>query len=82
MATTTFTFRVGDELKSQFANAAKAHDRSGAQLLRDFMREYVRHQGEMVAHEARHRQRPQTGIESVDRGEAVSTEEVKGDGAA
>ena len=33
----TFTFRVDEGLKAEFANAAKARDRTGAQLLRDFM---------------------------------------------
>lgn len=39
---TTFTFRVDDELKTAFTRAAAAHDRPGSQLLRDFMRAYVR----------------------------------------
>ena len=37
----TFTFRVDENLKSQFTSAAKAKDRSGAQLLRDFMRDPI-----------------------------------------
>jgi predicted transcriptional regulator len=41
MPETTFTFRVDEALKSAFTDAAKAHDRPGSQLLRDFMREYV-----------------------------------------
>jgi predicted transcriptional regulator len=41
MPETTFTFRVDEDLKSAFTDAAKAHDRPGSQLLRDFMREYV-----------------------------------------
>jgi predicted transcriptional regulator len=40
----TFTFRVDEGLKAEFANAAKARDRTGAQLLRDFMRSYVAQQ--------------------------------------
>jgi len=46
----TFTFRVDVALKKAFEQAAKANDRSGSQLLRDFMREYVkRHaQGERL----------------------------------
>lgn len=45
MPDATFTFRVEDELKAAFTAAAKAHDRTGAQLLRDFMRDYVGRQG-------------------------------------
>lgn len=46
MSDATFTFRVDANLKAEFANAAKAHDRTGAQLLRDFMRSYVAQQQE------------------------------------
>ncbi len=41
MPETTFTFRVDPELKKAFAEAARANDRPGSQLLRDFMRGYV-----------------------------------------
>lgn len=41
MSETTFTFRVDADLKEQFSEAATAHDRSGSQLLRDFMRSFV-----------------------------------------
>jgi len=82
MPKATFTFRVDDGLKTQFADAAKAHDRSGAQLLRDFMREYVRRRGEMTADEAWFRGRVRTSVEPADRGDAVSAEEVKGDTSA
>ena len=41
MSDATFTFRVDEGLKAEFASAAKAHDRTGAQLLRDFKRNYV-----------------------------------------
>ncbi len=44
MSETTFTFRVDNALKGQFTSAAKDRDRSGAQLLRDFMRDVVRQQ--------------------------------------
>ncbi|MDQ7728715.1 hypothetical protein [Halomonas sp. SpR8] len=44
MSDATFTFRVDEDLKTEFASVAKAHDRTGAQLLRDFMRNYVAQQ--------------------------------------
>jgi hypothetical protein len=37
MSETTFTFRVEDNLKASFTDAAKRKDRTTAQLLRDFM---------------------------------------------
>jgi antitoxin component of RelBE/YafQ-DinJ toxin-antitoxin module len=46
MAETTVIVRVEDELKAAFTQAAKAADRTASQLLRDFMRDYVREQAE------------------------------------
>ena len=44
MSEATFTFRVDETLKNDFATAAKARDRTAAQLLRDFMRSFVQQQ--------------------------------------
>jgi predicted transcriptional regulator len=41
MTDSTFTFRVDDDLKTAFAETAKAQDRTAAQLLRVLMREAV-----------------------------------------
>lgn len=41
MSEATFTFRVDRALKEEFSDLAKANDRSAAQLLRDFMRDYI-----------------------------------------
>lgn len=38
----TFNFRVDPALKADFQAAARAEDRPAAQVIRDFMREYVR----------------------------------------
>jgi predicted HicB family RNase H-like nuclease len=38
----TFNFRIDSELKAAFTAAAEAEDRPAAQVLRDFMRAYVR----------------------------------------
>ena len=46
MGEATFTFRVEDALKSAFGEAAKARDQTAAQLLRGFMRDYVKRQQE------------------------------------
>lgn len=46
MAEATFTFRLEEELKAAFTEAARAQDRTGAQLLRDYMRDVVRQQQE------------------------------------
>lgn len=46
MGEATFTFRVDEELKSAFAELAKAQDRTAAQLLRTLMREAIRRRDE------------------------------------
>lgn len=58
MPETTFTFRVDGALKSAFTDAAKAHDRPGSQLLRDFMRDYV----EKVDHDVWFRAEVEQGL--------------------
>ena len=51
MSEATFTFRVDEGLKDQFSTAAKSRDRTGAQLLRDFMRDFVKQQQEASEHD-------------------------------
>ena len=60
MSEATFTFRVDEALKNEFATAAKARDRTGPQLLRDFMREFVQQQHEASEHDAWFRHQVQT----------------------
>jgi len=62
MPETTFTFRVDDELKAAFSNVAKAHDRPGSQLLRDFMRDYV----EKAEHDAWFRAEVEQGLRELE----------------
>ena len=52
MGDVTFTFRVDETLKNDFTAAAKARDRTGAQLLRDFMRSFVQKQTQSSEHES------------------------------
>ncbi|VEJ45260.1 CopG family ribbon-helix-helix protein [Bartonella vinsonii] len=77
MAETTFTFRVDDVLKNEFSKAAKACDRSGAQLLRDYMRDIVKEQKEKSAHELWFREQVQLGINSANTGDVISSEEIE-----
>jgi predicted transcriptional regulator len=73
----TFTFRVDQELKNEFTMAAKSRDRTGAQLLRDFMRDFVRQQQEAAAHDAWFRQQVQIGLDSANAGDLISAAEVE-----
>lgn len=77
MSEATFTFRVDEALKSEFTTAAKARDRTGAQLLRDFMREFVQQQQEAAEHDAWFRRQVQLGLDSADAGRLVPTAEVE-----
>jgi predicted transcriptional regulator len=77
MSDSTLTFRVDEELKSAFAAAAKAADRRGAQLLRDFMRSYVTEQREPPGYDAWFRAEVQLGIEAANSGKLVSGEKVE-----
>nr|ACN38890.1 hypothetical protein [Bartonella rattaustraliani] len=77
MAETTFTFRVDDALKKEFSKAAKACDRSGAQLLRDYMRDIVKEQKEKSAHDLWFREQVQLGINSANAGDIISSEETE-----
>ncbi|MCA1805670.1 MAG: hypothetical protein LC646_10120 [Xanthomonadaceae bacterium] len=81
MGESTFTFRVDETLKNEFAAAAKARDRSGAQLLRDFMRELVQQQ-EAAEHDVWFRRQVQIGLDSADAGDLVPAEEVETEAAA
>ncbi|MEO5344186.1 MAG: hypothetical protein H7842_12785 [Gammaproteobacteria bacterium SHHR-1] len=82
MSEVTFTFRVDEALKSQFSTAAKERDRTGAQLLRDFMREYVRHQEDAAEHDAWFRRQVQIGLYSANNGNLIPSAEAEAKFAA
>lgn len=77
MSETTFTFRVDESLKSEFADAAKTHDRTGAQLLRDFMRSYVKGQQEVAQYDAWLHDKVQRSRASADAGNLIPSAEVE-----
>ena len=82
MTEATFTFRVDESLKDQFTTAAKERDRTGAQLLRDFMRDFVRQQQEVAEHEAWFRRQVQIGLDSANAGKLIPAAEVEAKFAA
>lgn len=77
MAEATFTFRVEEELKAAFTEAAKADDQTSAQLLRKFMRNYVREQQEKADYDAWFRQQVQIGLDAANAGNVIPHEQVK-----
>jgi predicted transcriptional regulator len=82
MSEATFTFRVDDGLKEQFSTAAKSRDRTGAQLLRDFMRDFVKQQQEATEHDSWFRREVQIGLDSANAGDLISAEEVEAEALA
>lgn len=82
MGEATFTFRLDEALKNEFATAAKARDRTGAQLLRDFMREFVQQQQDAAEHDAWVRRQVQAGLDSANAGRLVPAAEVEAKFAA
>ena len=77
MTEATFTFRVDESLKQEFSNFAKDIDRSGAQLLRDFMRDFVKQQQEAASYDAWYQKQVQIGLDEANAGQLVPHEEVK-----
>lgn len=77
MTESTFTFRVDEDLKHQFAEIAKSKDRTGAQLLRDFMRETIAKQQEEAEYDAWFRAKVQQGLDEADAGLGIPHEEVE-----
>ena len=77
MTEATFTFRVDEALKSEFANAAKANDRNSAQLLRDFMRDFVRRQQEVAEYDTWFHAKVQKSLQSANAGKLVPADEVE-----
>ncbi|MCU5771745.1 hypothetical protein N5923_08775 [Erwiniaceae bacterium BAC15a-03b] len=77
MTLTTLNLQIDTELKAAVTETAKAMDRNGPQLIRDFMRETVQRQ-----HDAWFREQVQAGIAQADRGEVLSDEFVEASAAA
>ena len=77
MSEATITFRVDEELKDEFSMAAKARDRTGAQLLRDFMRDFVRQQQDAAAQDALFRRQVQAGLAAAHAGEVFRPKKSK-----
>jgi predicted transcriptional regulator len=82
MTEATFTFRVDEALKDEFSTVAKAHDRTGAQLLRDFMRDYVKQQQKTAEYNAWLHAKVERSRASADAGNMVPDAEVEAKFAA
>lgn len=77
MTQATFTFRVDESLKEAFSNIAQANDRSGAQVLRDFMRQYVQEHADQMTYDQWFQAKVSQGLQAAAEGRVVSHEDVK-----
>lgn len=77
MPESTFTLRVDDNLKEAFTEAAKVNDRTGAQLIRDYMREYVQSTREKAEYESWFCRKVEAGINAIQEGRILSDAEVE-----
>jgi len=82
MTEATFTFRVDHDLKQEFSSLAKTVDRSGAQLIRDFMRDFVKKQQEAADYDKWFKQQVQIGLNEANAGKLIPHEDVKAEFAA
>ena len=76
MRESTFTIRVDDHLKEAFTEATRVSDRTGAQLIRDFMREYVQTAREKAEYEEWFKAKVEAGLKAIQEGRILSNDEV------
>lgn len=72
----TLTFRVDEALKDQFSTAAKSRDITAAQLLRDYMRDFVSQQ-QSSSYDTWLREQVQAGLESANAGRLIEADKVE-----
>ncbi|MDR2573576.1 MAG: hypothetical protein LBC94_04400 [Desulfovibrio sp.] len=77
MQESTFTIRVDDHLKEAFTEAARISDRTGAQLVRDFMRDYVQTAREKAEYEIWFKAKVEAGLKAIQEGRILSSDEVR-----
>lgn len=77
MSDSTFTIRVDDHLKDAFTEAAKGNDRTGAQLIRDFMRDYVQSAREKAEYEVWFKAKVEAGLRDIQQGRTVTASAVE-----
>ena len=77
MPEATFTIRVDDQLKDAFTEAARVSDRTGAQLIRGFMREYVESAREKAEYEVWFKAKVEAGMLAIQQGRVLSAAEME-----
>lgn len=78
----TFTFTVDEDLSESFIAAAGSHNQTVAQLLRDFMRDFVRTQQKAEEYDGWLRCEVQAGLDAADAGDVISGQEIEAEASA
>ncbi len=76
MSNATFTLRVDSALKDAFTKIAKLQDRTGAQLVREFMRDVVKNANQQQEYDAWFAEQVAVGRADVAQGRIVSNTQV------
>ena len=82
MAETVITLQVDPNLKMAFSLAAESHNRTGEDLLREFMQDFVLTQRTDTEYEQWFRRQVQIGIDEADAGDVIPAEQVEAEFAA
>jgi predicted transcriptional regulator len=81
MGNTTMAFEVDDQIKERFLRLAETRNCSVDDLFRDLMREFVEQESD-PAYDAWFREQVQIGLDQVNQGQVISSEEVEAEFAA
>lgn len=79
---TTFTFQVEEDLKKAFTEATEAQHASDADVLRGFMRDYVKQQKSAVDYNSWFRHKVEKAIEAANGGDVISSDEIEAEFSA
>ncbi len=82
MKAAVFTMKLEPDLRAEFMAEAKASHRPASQIVRTFMREFVRQQREQRGHDAFVQGKVEAARASVSDGLGMSNEDVEADIAA
>ena len=82
MTEATITIRIDPELKTAFSRAAEASNRTDADLLREFMQDYIELKRTDAEYDQWFRRQVQIGIDAADAGELIPSEEVEAEFAS
>jgi predicted transcriptional regulator len=79
---TTFTFQVEEDLKKAFKEATEARSARDADVLGDFMRDYVAQEKDTVDYDSWFRRKVGKAVDAANAGELISNDEIEAEFSA